>query len=405
MIVLILQFCKLDALKHLLKSREFTSQNAHHIAVNLRMIACYLDLGQGINAGGFSSKLIDLAQSSDALTMQRAIALNGLMHLNERNYSLSAQRFTQITGDIGEDWNFVLSAADIGIYAAVAVLMTPGYTITQIREKLLENKVLSSLYLTRFHPQLHTFLVEVLEQHNYRNMLSFLGWLQVRLKVDVHLHGQASDIIQSIQQRLIAFYLQPFSVLDLSRMAQDFAVEDDLPRLRKALVSLAASDKIRVRIDFSTNRIFHPDHVQNNSQLHNQKKKSQAQVLAWQQLQETQLLHLKRALLLLNVRKQGLIVEAPVQQTSGSSGVGGPGRVSAAAAKKLGWRGGRSGARHEPQGDEEGWEAADDREDDEEMMEGIDNSYSSSQQQQHHTSSTPADYYEEGRPEGEDETM
>lgn len=295
-----------DALKNLMKSREFASSSQHHIDISLRLVSCYLDLGQLVNAASFCTKIHDLAQ--DTATLLRAKALLGLLSLQERSYSSSATRFLALDGDIGADWSFLFSASDVGFYGAVSALLAQSRP--QIIASLAQNKLFQAVYLVD-QPEIKNLIGGVYERNDYRSVVPFLRWLHARLTVDVHLHKSAADIVQSIQDRLFAQYLEPFASVTLQRLADDFEL-DVATEIRPTLVELVTSHKVAARLDFRNGRILRGAAASSSSASPAQRRK---QLLAkMMQVQEHHIANLKRSLLLLSMRKAGVIVDHQEQK-------------------------------------------------------------------------------------------
>jgi COP9 signalosome complex subunit 1 len=300
-----------DALKNLLKSREFTSVQQHHIDVTLHMISCYLDIGQLVNAVGFCAKLQDLAQ--DPVTSLRSKALLGLFAIQERNYVSAAHRFLELDGDIGTDWGFLLSSSDVGFYGALCAVLS--FSRAQILASLVENKTFQHIYWHE-QPEIKNFVISTYEKNDYSDVISFLKWLKTRLLLDLHLHSFAGEIVQQIHDRLFAQYLEPFASVTLQRLADDFKLSLD-NEVRSTLIELVTTHKVKARIDFRTGRILRgPLATSSSSSLSLQQRKKLLEKMMI--TQEEHVMNMKRALFLLSLRKAGVVVKGNAEEASGN---------------------------------------------------------------------------------------
>jgi COP9 signalosome complex subunit 1 len=310
-----------DALKYFLKSREFTSVQQHHIDVTLHMVSCYFDIGQLVNAAGFCTKLQDLAQ--DSATLLRSKALLGLFAIQERNYVSAAYRFLELDGDIGSEWGFLLSGSDVGFYGSLCALLS--FCRTQLRTSLVENKSFQLIYL-HGQPEIKNFIVKAYEKNDYSEAVPFLKWLKTRLLLDLHLHSFSEEIVQQVHDRLFVQYLEPFASVTLQRLADDFKLSID-NEVRSTLIELVTTHKVNARIDFRNGRILRGPLVASSSfaSLSTQRRRKLLEKMMI--TQDEHIINMKRALLLLSLRKVGIVVksslEEPVSNDMNSMPMGG----------------------------------------------------------------------------------
>lgn len=232
-----------ESCKMFLKAREFCSLPRHHNEIDILLISCSIEMGQFLNASGFATKLSDGAV--DQITQIRAKAILAVLQLREKNYQQTAAMLLEIDADISNDYNFVISGADIGFYATICSLATMDRT--GLRENLLENKKFQHIYLTS-NPELKGPVSDILS-NSFREFIPFLQWLRMRLQMDIHLRFCAEELIFLIRDRLFLQFMTPYRVIELSKITQAFSI--DPGQVRSQLIHLVSTKKLVARIDFS----------------------------------------------------------------------------------------------------------------------------------------------------------
>jgi len=135
----------------------------------------------------------------------------------------------------------ILSNRDIGIYGAMCALAE--LKRDRLKRKLVEN-VPFMAYLDK--APVVKKLVYAMTNAQYRLVMNLLGSLKEDFQLDYYLHNVVDGLMNAIRGKALVQYFEPFSSMNLSRMARDFGVSlsDIEEELRKAILSGEVKGKI-----------------------------------------------------------------------------------------------------------------------------------------------------------------
>jgi len=188
-----------------------------------------------------------------------------------------------------------------------------------------ENKSFQLIYL-HGQPEIKNFIVKVYEKNDYSEAVPFLKWLKSRLLLDLHLHSFSEEIVQQVHYKLFVQYLEPFASVTLQRLADDFKLSID-NEVRSTLIELVTTHKVNARIDFRNGRILRGPLVASSSSASLSTQRRRKLLEKMMITQDEHIMNMKRALLLLSLRKVGIVVksslEEPVSNDMNSTPMGG----------------------------------------------------------------------------------
>ena len=90
--------------------------------------------------------------------------------------------------------------------------------------------------------------VEDFYNSRYSSLFDGLERLRPQLALDLHLHDHVDALYDAIRRRALVQYVEPFSAVDLRRMADAFRV-DDVAAMEHEVGALIADEQISARID------------------------------------------------------------------------------------------------------------------------------------------------------------
>lgn len=270
-----------------------------------------------------------------------------ILALRERQWLSAANRLLELDqqlmdtagshGHIAYDhaWATVLSPFDVGLHAMVACLASMDRAT--FRERLLSNRSFAASHLN--HPlaaELKGLVQAVLGDNRFDQTLPLLRHLKSRLSLDPFLCPHCNELLSVIEDKLLGLYLQPFKAVSLTRMADDLRVDGE--ELRSTVVKLVSSGKVNAKLDFSKDLLLRraSASLDGGEAASSSGSSSSSQLQRQARLIQQAAAGLKRSLLLLSLRKHGLIVEGSkeggigagmLQQLGGLGGAGGMRRM------------------------------------------------------------------------------
>lgn len=292
-----------EALKSYMRSRDFCSMPRHVIEMCLNVITVSIDLKQFFNVANFASKVGDTL--GDEVVIGKLKVASALVDLADRNFRGAALKFLEVPATLGNQFNNVVSDQDIAIYGTLCALAT--FERSELRTRLIENKSFVNAYLNLV-PDFKT-LATGFYSGSYATALPMLDAVRPRLQCDMYLASQADSLIAQIRERMVLQYFAPYSVVDLTRMAQQLQMAP--AALEDALVELISAGKLSARIDASSNTLQRRER--------NVRAETLQKVLA---LSKVQGFALRRDILRLSMMQQGFVLGDAEDGGSGGAGAG-----------------------------------------------------------------------------------
>lgn len=192
----------------------------------------------------------------------------------------------------------ILTGADVALYATLCALASLDRA--ELRRRVIDNEAFSAVLACM--PQAQQLLEDFVASR-YASLFARLADLRPRMQLDNVLAPLAAELESTIRQKALKQYFGPYSVVDLSRMAEAFAC--DAAHLEDELAQLIADDHIQARIDSHNKRLY-------ARQTDERADAFTAVINAG----ETYVQNMQAMLLKLNLNKNELSVRAPMVRPS-----------------------------------------------------------------------------------------
>ena len=280
-----------EAMKWILRCREFCSTPRHHCDMTLNIYAISIDSEKYFHANNNFIKAADCG--SDNILLSKLRAASAIVSLNEQNFKIAAHKFLSISTDLGRNFNTTITCEDIALYGGLLSIAT--FDRSELRKYVMVER---KYFLNNFLPLFPVVREIVLDFYHgrYSLCLRALTQLKPRLLLDIHLSRHTTTLLAMITDRCILQYCTPYSVIDLNRMTT--ALDMDVVQLEALLEKLISEDKLQAMINSQTKTI--------RKKRANSRGTSIEKVL---QLADTYSNRLKRDILQLSLLKQGFVVD------------------------------------------------------------------------------------------------
>lgn len=259
------------------------------------------------------------APDFDAVAVSKVRVLAGLVALSSKDYRRAAWNLWDADLALGDSFNDVLAARDIGMIAGLCALAS--YDRIQLRERVLKPRsddARSGAPLLERPPnaesvkgflELAPVVRDVLQDFGasrYASCLCALDELRPSLKLDLWLSRHVEALYDQIRTAAILQYFAPYSKVSMVAMAESFRTSVD--ELEAELARLIMSDQLQARID-SQNKLL-------------QTRRTDERVATFQRAFEvgaqfTQ--DIKAMVLRANLEKRGLEIRAPRHGRAGGA--------------------------------------------------------------------------------------
>jgi len=174
----------------------------------------------------------------------------GLFYLRTEKFNLACNHFLQATHVTRPDFfSEILSKREIGIYGALCAL--GDLKRDQLKAKLVENHSFMD-YLDKA-PYVKN-LVYAMTNSQYSRVMELLGHLKKDFLLDFYLHKVADALMNAVRGKALVQYFEPFSSMNLTRMAKDFGVK--LSDIEEELHKAILSGQVKAKIDLSNHTLI-----------------------------------------------------------------------------------------------------------------------------------------------------
>ncbi|GAB4814501.1 hypothetical protein N2152v2_001547 [Parachlorella kessleri] len=291
-----------NAFKNYMRTRDYSTTSRHIIHMCLSVVKCSIEMGNYVHVPTYVQKAESTPDGqSDTLVRSKLACASGLYLLESGKYLQAARKFTEVSPELGSQYNEVISAHDVAVYGALCAMAS--FDRSQLRASVIDS------------PNFREFLElvpEVREALNdfygsrYTDCLPRLERLRSQLALDIHLHDHVDKLYQAVRNRALTQYVAPFATLDLNSMAQAF--NTSVGGIQSELAALIGQKEVSARIDSHRQVLY--------ARRSDQRSTTFRQAL---QAGEEYLRSSKALLLRASIMKHDLI-----QKPSGGGGGGGP---------------------------------------------------------------------------------
>jgi len=237
-------FCQLGefdlAIHKLMDAKEFAESPEEMIECQMQIIFTSVKQGSLSHVQYEANRMFVTYDNALSETVRSQIhACMGLYFLKNQKFNMACTHFLQATRI--SSFSEILSKRDIGIYGALCALgdLKRG----QLKAQLLEN-IPFMAYLDK--APVVKKLVYAMTNSQYSLVMDLLGGLKKEFLLDYYLHKVVDGLMNAVRGKALVQYFEPFSSMNLSRMARDFGVSlsDIEEELRKAILSRQVKGKI-----------------------------------------------------------------------------------------------------------------------------------------------------------------
>eukprot|EP00814_Leptocylindrus_danicus_P019093 CAMPEP_0116019462 /NCGR_PEP_ID=MMETSP0321-20121206/9253_1 /TAXON_ID=163516 /ORGANISM="Leptocylindrus danicus var. danicus, Strain B650" /LENGTH=586 /DNA_ID=CAMNT_0003490041 /DNA_START=144 /DNA_END=1904 /DNA_ORIENTATION=- len=227
-----------------LRSRDFCTSSKQSGQMCLAVIGLGIDLRQFSYVNSYVTKAENTVNlvSSEPLTAAKLRVSSGLSLLENGNYADAAKKFTEVSIDLGPEFNSVMSPEDIALYGAVLSLAALD------RSEIQKHVIDSSTFKQRL--ELLPWMRDAIRHFaraEYGEFLSIVGSKKGDMYLDVHLHRHVDKILEQIRDRCLVQYFFPYLSVSLESMGKRFGMNID--KIEDAVASLIEKGKIDARIN------------------------------------------------------------------------------------------------------------------------------------------------------------
>jgi len=237
------------ALKCYVRTRDYCTTSKHSVSMCLNVIKVSIHMGNFTHVSNYVTKAESTPDVSDPLLTAQLKVASGLTFLDSKKFKMAARKFLEVSPDLANGFNEVISTQDIALYGGLCALA--AFDRSELRAKLIDNTGFRS-YLELF-PDVRE-LVNDFYASRYASCLAYLEKLKPDLLLDVHLRSHVETLYEDIRSKALIQYFSPFVTVDMTRMAEAFST--DVKSLEQELAKLIMAGSIPARID-SQNKVLH----------------------------------------------------------------------------------------------------------------------------------------------------
>lgn len=198
-----------------LRSRDFCTSSKQSGQMCLSVIELGIDLRQFSYVNSYVTKAENTVNlvSSEPLTAAKLRVSSGLSLLENGNYADAAKKFTEVSIDLGPEFNSVISPEDIALYGAV--LSLAALDRSEIQKHVFD----SSTFKQRL--ELLPWMRDAIRHFaraEYGEFLSIVDSKKGDMYLDVHLHRHVDKILEQMRDRCLVQYFFPYLSVSLESM-------------------------------------------------------------------------------------------------------------------------------------------------------------------------------------------
>jgi len=238
------------AIHKLVDAKEYASTPEELIECQVQIIFTSVRQGSLSHVQYEANRLFVTNEGSQALTLtirSQVHACMGLYFLRNEKFNLACSHFLQATR-LGKFFN-ILSKRDVGVYAALCALAV--LKRNQLKVQVLDNAPIMG-YLER--APVVKKLVYAMHGSKYSVVMETLRKLMKDFRLDYYLHNVAEALVNAVRGKALVQYFEPFSSMNLSRMAKDFGV--GLPHIEEELHKAILSGQVKGKIDLANHTLL-----------------------------------------------------------------------------------------------------------------------------------------------------
>ncbi len=229
-------------------AREYAVSTQHHTDSYFKLIVCFLDLpsASAHQALTFASKI----EHDDPLIKSQVKAVLGLCYMLKGEFGTAARAFADVDMSVFQNkFSYVMTASDVALYGCLCAMAQMD--LPDMKRLLLESRTfrkgLEQVPYAR--SMLQSFC-----SSDFGDCLLQLKSNQAAMNMDMYLTKPACvALTEIITERILLQYCQPYSALDLRRMAA--ALNKELPALEAELARLIGKGVLNYRIDSANHHL------------------------------------------------------------------------------------------------------------------------------------------------------
>ena len=232
------------AFKCYVRTRDYCTTPRHVVNMCLNVIRVSVESENFANVQNYVAKAAAVPDSADdPLVAAKLACAGGLAAIEQRKYKLAAEKFTRLQSEVGSAYDDVVGAADVATFGGLCALASLDRS--DLKKDVLENPTFRTAMEAA--PEVRA-CVQDFYNSRYSSLFDGLERLRPQLALDLHLHDHVDALYEAIRRRALVQYVEPFSAVDLRRMADAFRV-DDVAAMEHEVGALIADEQISARID------------------------------------------------------------------------------------------------------------------------------------------------------------
>jgi len=246
-----------SALKSYVRMRDYSSTTPLMVNLCLTVIRVAIEIQNYPHAVNYATKA-EMLPDVDKMTQSKLKVCGGLANLEGKKYKIAARKLLEITVDIGDKYNEVVSQQDLATYTGLCALAT--FDRPDLKKRVIDNSTFKT-YL-ELVPDLREAIFDFYSSR-YAPCMKRLEKLKATLLLDIHLHEHVDSLYQTIRNRALVQYFSPFISVDMNTMAEAF--NTSVAGLEKEICHLIQDNSIAARIDSHNKRLYARQHDERSS--------------------------------------------------------------------------------------------------------------------------------------------
>jgi len=227
------------AIHKLMDAKDFAEVASEFIECHMEIIKTSVKQGSLTHVNNEANRMfVSYEKDLTPANKSQINACMGLYWMKNQKFNRACEHFLKATNI--SNFSDILSKRDIGIYGALCAL--GDLKRDQLKKQLLDNPFMH--YLEKA-PKVKK-LVLAMTNSQYSEVMKLLGELKQHFYLDYYLHSVADELMNAVRGKALVQYFEPFSSMNLIRMAKDFGVglSDIEEELHKAILSGQVKGKI-----------------------------------------------------------------------------------------------------------------------------------------------------------------
>lgn len=184
------------ALKCYVRTRDYCTTSKHILEMCTSVIKASIQMGNFTHVANYITKAESTPDGNDpALVAQLRVAA-GLSFLQGKKYKMAARKLLDVPAEHSGAYSDVCSAQDVALYGGLCALAS--FDRAELKSKLIENSAFKPFL--ELVPQVREAIFDFYNS-KYAGCLGYLEQLRTDLKLDLHLHEHAKQLLDDVRSK------------------------------------------------------------------------------------------------------------------------------------------------------------------------------------------------------------